>query len=187
VETRITSDRTPHYFPTWSPAGDKIAFASQRDGSWGIYSRSLTTDQEELLYKSPSKIIRTEDWSPDGRYLLYQIQMESRDLYALDLKDGDKPIPVVHGPGWDGKGQFSPDGRWITYMSDESGRTEVYVRPFLRSGEKVRVSVVSGDEPRWRRDGKEIVFFGEQSLFAVPVTTSPAFRAGTPEKLFTFK
>jgi dipeptidyl aminopeptidase/acylaminoacyl peptidase len=129
-----------------------------------------------------------EDWSPDGHYLLYQTEMESRDIYALDLKDGNKPVPVVHGPNWEGKGQISPDGRWIAYMSDECGRTEVYIRPFLRSGEKVRVSVVSGDEPRWRRDGKEIVFFGEQSsLFAVPVTTSPTFKAGTPQKLFTFK
>jgi len=188
VETRVTSDRTPHLFPTWSPVGDRIAFASTRDSSWGIYVRSLMTDQEELLYKSPSKITRVEDWSPDGRYLLYQTQMESRDLYALDLKNGNKPIPVVHGPSWEGKGQISPDGRWIAYVSDESGRTEVYVRPFLRSGEKVRVSLVSGDEPRWRRDGKEIVYVGEQSfLFAAPVTTSPTFTAGTPQKLFTFK
>ena len=150
--------------------------------------RSLTTDQEDLLYKSPSKITRVEDWSPDGRYLLYQTEIEDRDIYALDLKDGNKPIPVVHGPAWEGKGQISPDGRWITYMSMESGRDEIYVRPFLRSGEKVRVSVVRGDEPRWRRDGKEIVFVGEQSsLFAVPVTTTPTFKAGTPQKLFSFK
>ena len=73
-------------------------------------------------------------------------------------------------------------------MSTESGRNEIYVRPFLRSGEKVRVSVLRGDEPRWRRDGKEIVFVGEQSsLFAVPVTTTPTFKAGTPQKLFSFK
>src|SRR5207253_3586100 len=78
--------------------------------------------------------------------------------------------------------------RWIAYVSDESGRTEVYVRPFLRSGEKVRVSLVSGDEPRWRRDGKEIVYVGEQSfLFAAPVTTSPTFTAGTPAKRFPVK
>jgi Tol biopolymer transport system component len=187
VETRITADRTLHYFPTWSPAGDKLAFASQRDGSWGVYVRSLATDQEELLYKSPSKFMGVDDWSPDGRYLLYSIQMESRDIYALDLKDGNKQIPVVHGASWEGMGQISPDGRWIAYVSDESGRREVYVRPFLHSGEKVRVSLTGGHAPRWRKDGKEIVFAGQGSMWGVPVTTAPTFKVGTPQKLFAFK
>src|SRR5262249_30096864 len=122
--------------------------------------------------------------------LLYQIIQESRDIYALDLKGGNKPIPVVRGvaPSSEGKGQISPDGRWIAYVSDESGRTEVYVRPFLHSGEKVRVSLTGGAAPRWRKDGKEIVFVGGgPSMWAVPVTTAPTFKVGTPQKLFAFK
>jgi hypothetical protein len=149
------------------------------------------TGSEEVWFDQPAF---PSDWSRDGRYLLYSQANPTTgaDLWAMPDPTGApaarKPFVVLNTRFNELLGQFSPDGHWITYVSDESGRPEVYVRPFppsSASGSQRTISQGGGDQPRWRRDGKEILFFAlDGTLMAVEVSTSPAFTAGTPHALF---
>jgi Tol biopolymer transport system component len=132
------------------------------------------------------------DWSLDGRYLLYTARPKSLDLFALPdpLGTGErKPIPVANSERFnETQGQFSPDGRWVAYASDESGRYEIYVVPFPpgdgRTG-KIPVSSAGGRQPRWRADGKELYYLGgDARVMAVATQTDPTFQAATPHALF---
>ena len=103
------------------------------------------------------------------------------------MDDEHKPRPFLRTPFNETDGRFSPDGRWIAYVSDESGRFEVYVRSFVESGEAVRhqISTAGGLSPRWRRDGRELFFVAsDQKMMAVPVRTGASFEAGAPVALF---
>src|SRR4030095_9293979 len=112
------------------------------------------------------------DGSSDGRFILYVINTRppQRDIWALPPDGGEKAFPVVETEFNETNAQFSPDGRWIAYQSDESGRVEIYVQPFPGPGRKVRISVSGGVQARWRRDGKELFYLGSDNrLMAVPV------------------
>jgi protease II len=104
---------------------------------------------------------------------------------VLPLFGDRKPIPFLQTEFNEGQGQFSPDGRWMAYASDESGRREVYVQTFPASGGKWQISADGGAYPRWRRDGKELFYIAAgQKLMAVVVQTDPTFQAGRPQALF---
>jgi eukaryotic-like serine/threonine-protein kinase len=137
-------------------------------------------------------------WSRDGRYLLYHtvnVPKTGNDLWVLPLEGDRKPVLLLGTEFNEGEGLFSPDMRWIAFTSNESGRSEIYVRPFLASGPsapslgegKWQVSKDGGTGAKWRRDGKEITFEGPgNALMAVDVNGSgAAFQMGTPQKLFT--
>ena len=154
---------------------------------WDLYQKpSSGAGKEELLFKSDSPKV-PEDWSPDGRFLLYTViqHPSKREIWVLPLSGDRKALPVLQTPFDEFLPNFSPDGRWIVYVSDESGRPEVYVQTFPISSAKWRVSTNGGSHPRWRRDGKEIFYFApEGRLTAVPVTAGAAFEAGAPRTLF---
>jgi len=149
---------------------------------------------EELVFSSNSQKF-SNDWSRDGRYLLFS-SLNPKGKFALyALPDpgagslsGRQPIPVVESDFDINQGQFSPDSRWVAYSSTESGRPEIYVRPFPPSAERAGQWLVSnggGVQPRWRRDGKELFYLAnDQRLMSVEVTTGPEFRSGTPRPLF---
>jgi len=134
------------------------------------------------------------DWSRDGRFLLYSDNGErtARDLWVLPEPgaSGDrKPTPFLQTPFSESQGQFSPDGRWVAYSSDESGRYEVYVRPFPPGAGKWNISIGGGEFPRWRRDGKELFYLSpERKIMAVEVKAGsgaqPVFKAAVPQALF---
>jgi WD40 repeat protein len=132
------------------------------------------------------------DWSRDARFLLYAT-LDSKtkyDLWALPLTGDDRnPISIARTEFNERQGQFSPDTRWVAYVSDESGRPEVYVKPFPPSSmgsNKFPISQSGGDQPRWRRDGKELFYFSlDGKLMAVDVTSNPLFHAGDPKHLFS--
>ncbi len=131
----------------------------------------------------------TQAWSADGRWLLYYEvhPTTSRDLLALDMTAADRPPRVVaNTPAEEVLAQFSPDGRWVAYQTNESGRFEVVVQPFPDAGGKWQVSTNGGVAPRWRADGKELYFLAPgATMMAVPVTAAGAsFEAGTPVALF---
>ena len=100
------------------------------------------------------------DWSADGRFLLYDSLDPKRgfDMWALPLEGERKPFEVVQTDFNEGLGQFSPDGRWIAYQSDKTGRFEIYVRPFPGPGDDVRVSIDGGAQVRWNPNGKELFY-----------------------------
>ena len=132
-----------------------------------------------------------DDWSPDGKYLIYDIQLPPAGfhLYALPLAGDRKPVPLVNTEFISHEGQLSPNGRWLAYRSFESGRSEVYVQGFAPDPSKPRgkwqISITGGELPRWRRDGKELFYHFGNTFFAVDVKTEGAsFEAGIPRPLF---
>src|SRR4029450_7561538 len=111
--------------------------------------------------------------------------MSSWDLWVLPLFGDRKPFRFIQSPSMEAGSQFSPDGRWLAYNSNESGESEVYVVPFPGPGGKVRISTVRGDNARWRRDGKEIFFLAGNTLMAAGVTANGSrFDVGTVQRLF---
>jgi serine/threonine protein kinase len=195
VSARFTFDPAPDSSPVWSPDGSYIAFAASRAGGTGIYKKASNgAGKEQLLLAATGDPMVPNDWSRDGRSLLYTRQ-DSRtkaDLWVLALTtDGTPagaPTPFANTEFSENQGQFSPDGHWIAYTSDESGRAEIYVQPFpapAGGGSKTQVSSGGGNQPRWRRDGKELFYLSpDGKLMAVNVTGGPIFKAGVPESLF---
>ena len=130
-----------------------------------------------------------KSWSPDGRYIIYaqSIAGAAADLFALPVEPNAKPFPVATTPGNEDQGQFSPDGHWVAYTSNESGVSEIYVVPFPPSadGGKWMVSRGGGVQPRWNRNGKELFYISPDSnMMSVEVSTHPVFEAGIPRSLF---
>jgi Tol biopolymer transport system component/tRNA A-37 threonylcarbamoyl transferase component Bud32 len=174
--TRFTFDPPVDFEAVWSPDGQTIAFVSTRRGHNDLYTKPANgSAAEELLYEDELQKFPTS-WSPDGKYLLYYADggPQGADLFILPLipeRPGAplKPVPFFQTRFNERYGQFSPDGRWVAYMSDESQVPEIYVAPFSRPGEKHQISPKGGTMPRWRRDGKEIFYLtvpGEQLMAA---------------------
>ena len=160
VLSRLRSDAAADGTPVWSPDGSRIAFNSNRKGVFDLYQKPATgAGSEDLLLATPQNKAPV-DWSPDGRFVLYRSPgpMTGFDLWALPLDGDRKPFPVVQTTFEERDGQFSPDGKWIAYQSNESGRVEIYVQPFPGTGRKERISTSGGTQVRWRRDGKELFY-----------------------------
>jgi hypothetical protein len=128
------------------------------------------------------------DWSPDGRFILFSTNapQTSFDLWVLPTEGDRKPQLFVNTSFEERQGQFSPDGRWVAYQSNESGRFEIYVRPFPKSDGQWQISAGGGVSPRWRRDGKELFYIAPDGrLMAAPVAIGrDSFEPGTPVALF---
>src|SRR5207253_2711197 len=145
---------------------------------------------EQVLFASADNKFSV-DWSRDGRFLLYVKQDATTGgdhLWALPLDGAGTPFPVLQTRFTEDQGQFSPDGQWIAYRPNESGRREVYVRLFPGPGGQRQVSTEGGSQPRWRRDGKELFYIaGDNKLMAVPVRLSSEAQPmdlGPPVALF---
>jgi Tol biopolymer transport system component len=192
--TRFTFDPASNGSPVWSPDGKQIAFASIREGTARLYMKPASGTVNEEQISPPSSQTQSQilyDWSKDGRYLLYG---ESRgatgfDLWVLPMTGASgvrKPIPFLQTKFNETQGQFSPDGRWIAYTSDETGRNEVYVRSFPTGSGKFQISNNGGTQPRWRGDGKEIYYLASDSkLMAATVkSTAETFEKETLKVLF---
>ncbi|HLL75094.1 MAG TPA: protein kinase [Pyrinomonadaceae bacterium] len=181
--SRLTFDPANDGDPVWSPDGGRIVFASMKEGMPNLYQKlSSGAGGEELLLKTEDAKL-ANDWSPDGRHVLYNAVS---DLWVLPLFGERRPEPFVRTDFQEASGRFSPDGRWIAYTSNESGRFEVYVQSFPASGGKWQVSNGGGGSPRWRRDGRELFYLSaDGKLMAVEVDgSSDKFEAGVPAPLF---
>jgi eukaryotic-like serine/threonine-protein kinase len=181
-----------------SPDG-RVAFSSTLNGAVGdLYWMPVTGvgSPEPLLLKSPT-VKHPNDFSPDGRFLLFDDHTaQQQDLLILPMETprggGErKPIPFLATPADETFGQFSPDGKWIAYSSDESGRREVYVQGFApdqvpaAAVGKWQISTAGGDKPRWRHDGAELYYIApDRKMMAVPVKTGPPFEPGVAMPLF---
>jgi Tol biopolymer transport system component len=174
----------------WSSDGSRIIFPYGDGAHYDLYQKSGSgvKDQELLLKSDEPKLPRS--CSPDGRFLLYSmlnIKTRTRELWVLPFEGDKKPIPFATQFN-NFEGQFSPDSRWVAYVSDESGREEVYVRTFSPDSEgegKWIISIGGGLEPRWSPDGKTLYYIAlDGKLMAVAITANDAFRAGVPKALF---
>ena len=174
LSSRITTDGTGGA-AVWSPDGRRV-IAHGLNGSRLFEVSANGVGEERTVLESPQKTAYVNDVSPDGRFLVYTIGSPEGgfDLGVLPTGGDRKPALFLATPASEYLGQISPDGKWIAYISDESGRDEVYVRSFPASGSKWPVSNGGGTYPRWRRDGKELFFVSPGgALMAVPVRPAP--------------
>lgn len=157
---RFTFDGGRDSEPIWSPDGSRIVLASLRNGLPDFYEKPVSGTGTETLLFASSEFKNIFDWSADGRFILYtsQTPKAGRDLWALPLFGDRKPFLVAQTPFEETEGRFSPDGRWIAYQSNESGRTEIYVKPFPGSGGRSQVSTDGGTNAQWGRDGRELFY-----------------------------
>jgi dipeptidyl aminopeptidase/acylaminoacyl peptidase len=157
IPTRMTSDPAQDSDAVWSPDASEIAFVSNRGGAYGFYRKRLRgASAEELLLKTDAEP-RATDWTRDGRFIIYEV---NENIYVLPLSGNDRtPMPIAASAFAEYGASTSADGRWIAYSSTESGTYQIYIQAFPVAGEKKRVSTVYGIHPRWRRDGRELVYW----------------------------
>ncbi|PYV94113.1 MAG: hypothetical protein DMG90_00565 [Acidobacteria bacterium] len=199
TRTRLTFGNENYSHPVWSRDGSQIAYTqgggAANDAGHKILSKASNgTGQEQLLLTlDPSTGMQQAlcDWSPDGRYLMFRSGVSGTgdgfDLWVLPLFGDRKPFPYITGPGDQLYAQFSPDGRWVAYASTETGRSEIYVAPFPKTGAKWQVSQNGGMLPRWRRDGAELYFpgFNSGEFLAAQVNgRGPNFEVGEIHNVF---
>jgi len=190
VFSRFTTHPADDVMPAWSPDGASIVFSSNRNGDIDLYRASIGDRSEDVLLSSPERKIAT-DWSRDGSFLLFTIRdlKTSADIWALSMDANRKRFPVVQTPSDEEGAQFSPDGRWIAYQSNNSGRPEIYIRPFQGPGQDWQISTKGGTQVRWAPDGKEVFYVGlDGALTAVRIgmpSNAQVPEIGTPVALFT--
>ena len=186
----FTFDAAIEDYPIWSPDARHVIFQSNRKGAFDLYMKSTSGDGGETMLLSTPTFKSPTDWSPDGRFVLYRTTDPETgyDLWALPLDSKTQPFPLAQTNAEERDGQFSPDGRWIAYQSNESGRFEIYVQAFPKPQERWRISTNGGAQVRWRHDGRELFYLAlDGQLMAVPLrldSQGQTVDAGTPVPLF---
>jgi len=191
VSTQFTFEPGDALWPAWSPDDSRIAYSVQQQGHVDIFVKlSSGAARARPLYTSPA-IKFVNDWSRDGRYILFQ-QMERQsktgwDICVLDVQK--KTAASVIQTQFNETGAiFSPDGKWIAWASEVSGRNELYAQPFPGPGAKLQISISGGSEPQWSDDGKQIFFRGgDDTMCRTDVETVPTFRVSNPVALFPLR
>jgi eukaryotic-like serine/threonine-protein kinase len=174
--------------PLWSPDGRSIVFDSNPDGPWNLFVKPVDgSSSEQAIYRSPVVFKHPTAWSFDGRYIVFEALDASSgfDLWVVPMDGDRKARPYLTGPFNQRWGTISPDGRWLAYASNESGKPEIYVQSFPTPGSKHQVSLGGGIYPLWRNDGRELQFTAPDgvTVMSVDVQTGPEFRSGTPRAL----
>ena len=180
------------WIPAWSPSGEEVTYTLGCCGDEGsrLVRKAADGAGKPAVLVRESIIVQEPDWSRDGRYLVYAgaSQGTARDIRYLRFEaDGSasEPVTFLSTPADEDSPKLSPDGRFVAYVSNESGRSEIYVRPFPNGDGRWQASVSGGTQPRWRSDGKELYYVENQDvLMAVPVTTGQGLVLERPQRLF---
>jgi len=182
--TRLTTERGEDESAVWSADSTRVTFASTRDGRREtLWKPADGSGPEQVLFASP-RHHHLAGWSPDGELLLTEDGMPTGwDLMTASMKTKEVK-PLLEDRFSKEGAQISPDGRWLAYSSNESGRAEIYVRGFFGQGGRTSVSSDGGTEARWARDGRTLYYRRGDQLMALPVQTGRTFSAGTPRVLF---
>jgi Tol biopolymer transport system component len=192
VEQRFTNGPFSD-LPIWSPNGNSIAFSANTSGGvFNMYQRAAGGTGHDELLLATGKAEYISQWSRDGRFIIFRENdpKSKWDVWVLPMQGGTerKPFVFLNSEFNEVHPQLSPDSRWMAYTSDESGRREVYVRPFPGGEFQRQISIAGGEQPRWRGDGKELFFVsGDGKMMAVAVMAIAAtktFEVGTPQPMF---
>lgn len=190
IPTRLTTDPSSEQLPVWLTDGSRVAYVSQRGNETGLYQKAVSgLGAEELLLKGTNL---PTDCSADGRFIFYVKRdgKTRRDVWVLPLFGDRQPYPLLHSEFDEYRAQISSDGRWLAYVSDESGNNEIYVQSFTTEGpdagqlgnDKKRISTNGGNQPRWRGDGRELFYIAPDGMMmAVNINGGTA---ETPKPLF---
>jgi eukaryotic-like serine/threonine-protein kinase len=192
VPSRVTVHPGSDAFPAWMPDGAHLLFASSRDATKTsavvVYRKSAKGIEDEEPVNAQTPLLGfPEDVSSDGQFLLaHRLTTRGNDLALYPLAQNGRELAGLSTPFNEVQARFSPDGKWVAHASHESGRFEVYVRPFPFSAERTLVSTAGGMQPEWRRDGKELFYIsGDRKMMAVSISTDgTTLTAGTPRALF---
>jgi eukaryotic-like serine/threonine-protein kinase len=178
---RLTFGPGLNLAPVWSPDASQFVFTSNRQINQDLYMKNSDGAQEERLVVHDERELIPNDWSRDGKYILYTRGTDLCFLTFPELKNNAflKAVSAIRN------GQFSPDGKWVAYASNETGKWEIYVTSFPDARGKWQISTGGGEQPRWRGDGKDLFYISsDEKMMAVPVTTGAKFDPGTPIVLF---
>jgi serine/threonine-protein kinase len=181
----ITTDGVSHW-PVWSPDGRQLAYRSGPMGHFRLWD--VPADRSRAPQQVPATGVNqsAESWSPDGKTILYTVGGFGipKSIMAAYLGGDHEAESVAKERGQEGSPKFSPDGRWLTYCSNETGKPQVYVQAFPGPGAKIQISVDGGTDPVWGRRSGELYYRNGDSMMSVPVTTAPTFKAGRPQELW---
>ena len=187
MSSRFTTAPEGDFAPLFSPDGERLFFAREAEGGKSsLFVRPLAIGSEQELHTAEG-VMAPLAVTPDGQRLVFAKLAEGAyDLFALDLANGNEVAPITQTKGFaEFRADLSPDGRWLTLQSDESGTGEIYVQPFPGPGRRWQLSTGGGFFPVWSRDGSEIFFRdGQGQLSHVAVSAGTDFDAGVPEALF---
>jgi Tol biopolymer transport system component len=190
---RLTFDAAVDSYPVWSPDGSRIAFSSNRTGRYDLYQVPTLGGVEERLIAASDQLRFAYSWSVDGRLLYSTVASQGNvDLWIVPMAGDRRPRAFLNAPFREAYGGFSPDGLWVAYQSNESGRPEVYVRPVAPPGAvdtaagQWQVSTAGGVFPAWRPDGKELYYLNPAGvMMAASITvTGTTLASGAPVALF---
>jgi Tol biopolymer transport system component len=192
VSSRFTLDaNATDENPIWSPDGASIAFATHHEGGLAeVFVQTAARAASPRLVASGPENFHPIDWAPDGTLLLHAYATgggsDDIDLWTLSPEPGAAPRPFIVESANQAQGQFSPDGRWVAYSSDESGRLQVYARAFPSGNRRVQISSEGGGQPRWSAGGREIFYVSHSgTVMTVPVSGGEQLTPGVPAPLFT--
>ena len=181
--TRFTFEGSLNGGPVWTPDGKRIAFSSDRGGALNLFWQ-MADGSGGLERVTTSEYVQAPLSSSSDGQLLSFIEIDpGYDIWVLRMSDR-KALPFLHTTANECMPEFSPDGRWIAYVSNESGRFEIYVQPYPGPGGKWQISTDGGPEPVWNRNGREFFYRSGDKMMAVEITTQPSFVAGRPRMLF---
>ena len=187
VESRVTSTPATEMAGLELPGTADVVYSASRGGQPQLYRLDRATGTEQPLASQPGTFQIAQDVSPDRQTLVYveRTPQSPFDIWALPLSDPGKPIPLLRSPFSKSEVRFSPDGRFLSFISDESSAPEAYVMPYPGPGERVRVSTGGARLARWSRDGRELLYLStDRRLMSVPVRTAPTLQVGSPVELF---
>jgi Tol biopolymer transport system component len=188
--SRFTFGPRANGYPVWSPDGRRLLFTSLSGSgsSDELFEKPAGgAGKEEPVLRGPRSNTVASDWSPDGKFVTYSSTGEKTqdDLWILPMDADRKPVSLLQTPFNERWGQFSPDGKWLAYASDESGRYQVFVQPFPADGRKWQISTIGGRQPRWNRSGRELFYITDaQTLAAIPLMLGASLQQGTAQVLF---
>jgi Tol biopolymer transport system component len=186
---RLTFDAAQNnQSPIWSPDGTRFAYASKRGNKWGIYVKAADGAAKEELITESDQMKAPMSWTPDGKTIIYWITGAATvgDIWYVSVEGDKKAKPFLQTPANERWPQLSPDGKWLAYTSNETGRYEIYIKPFPEGPGKWQVSLEGGATPRWRGDSRELYFANAPNLFGVDIKVSgTSIVPGPPRSLFS--